>query len=103
MNPESNEHAYRLVERKLDAREMRDALARAAELIDYPDYRDWGGEVARGYKPIAQAFLQFEAITREHLEALERWAGEQNAGNAFAEQVRWWALTRLAVLRGDES
>lgn len=33
---------------------------------------------------------------REHLEALARWAGEQNAGNAFAEQVRMWALARLA-------
>lgn len=26
---------------------------------------------------------------------LERWAGEQNAGNAFAGQVRMWAQSKL--------
>jgi hypothetical protein len=36
--------------------------------------------------------------TRSELTALERWAGEQNAGNAFAEQVRQWALSKLERL-----
>ena len=31
----------------------------------------------------------------EELRLLERWAGEQNAGNAFAAQVRLWALSHL--------
>jgi hypothetical protein len=31
--------------------------------------------------------------TRDELTALERWAGEQNAGNAFADQVRQWAMS----------
>lgn len=33
---------------------------------------------------------------RDDFERLARWAGEQNAGNAFAEQVAMYAHARLA-------
>ena len=33
---------------------------------------------------------------RRRLAGLERWAGQQNAGNAFAEQVRLWARSMLS-------
>ena len=33
---------------------------------------------------------------RADFELLARWAGEQNAGNAFAEQVALYARARLA-------
>jgi hypothetical protein len=35
---------------------------------------------------------------KTELTAIERWAGEQNAGNVFAEQVRFWARSKLAAL-----
>jgi len=44
---------------------------------------------------------QFEALqtrTRDELAMLERWAGEQNAGNAFADQVRQWAMSHTERL-----
>ena len=42
-----------------------------------------------------------ERVARE-LNTLEKWAGEQNAGNAFADQVRMWALSKRAALAPKE-
>ena len=42
-----------------------------------------------------------ERVARE-LNTLEKWAGEQNAGNAFADQVRMWALSKRAALSPKE-
>lgn len=44
------------------------------------------------------------AVSEEHrwlvaqLERLAEWAGQQNASNAFAEQVRHWAYATISDL-----
>ena len=41
---------------------------------------------------------ELEAAIRSELAAVERWASQQNAGNAFAAQVQMWATSKLAAL-----
>lgn len=62
-------------------------------------------ELAEGYRELAPEMSEWARLVsgaafanrvRGELVALERWASEQSAGNAFAEQVRYWALAHLA-------
>jgi len=48
--------------------------------------------------PTILALLDVVEAAERELATIERWAGEQNAGNAFAEQVRYWALAKRAAL-----
>jgi hypothetical protein len=65
---------------------------------NFIDHNQAGEDVREAFDCLV---AEREAIQRK-LEGLERWAGEQNAGNAFATQVRAWALSMLSGEELDE-